>query len=54
MAEPRAVLDEKCVADPLRIVARHRHRHFVALAGEPAIGVAQQGAVRHLAPPLVE
>src|SRR5437763_15778040 len=54
MAEPRAVLDEKCVPDPLGIVAWYGHRHFVALSGEPAIGVAPDVAVGHLAPPFCQ
>src|SRR5206468_10044490 len=52
MTEPGAVLDEKRVPDPLRVVARRRHRHFVTLPGDPAIRVAEQRAVGHLAPHL--
>src|SRR2546425_1012684 len=51
MAEPRAVLDEKGLPDPPRIVARHRDRHLVALPGESTIGVAEQRAAGYLPPP---
>src|SRR5712691_13011715 len=54
MAEPRAVLDEKDLPDPPRIVARHRDRHLVALPGESTIGVAEQRAAGYLPPPLLE